>query len=89
MRAFLVVLTACASSTTIGDAELVAFPSNTHLSHLAHDVVVLGDAIEVLGSWDGDRCETRVVPGHGGQPAGTTGPGPGTAGEGHDEGWNP
>jgi superfamily II DNA/RNA helicase len=29
------------------------------------------------------------VAGHGGQPADTTGPGPGTAGEGHDEGWNP
>jgi superfamily II DNA/RNA helicase len=29
------------------------------------------------------------VAGHRGQPADTTGPGPGTAGEGHDEGWNP
>jgi superfamily II DNA/RNA helicase len=29
------------------------------------------------------------VAGHRGQPADTTGPGPGTAGEGHDEGWKP
>jgi ATP-dependent helicase YprA (DUF1998 family) len=35
------------------------------------------------------KVAARVGTGHGGQPADTTGPGPGTAGEGHDEGWNP